>query len=153
MAWDFPEEILGLLQEQSKIQSEINKTKGIGEKKEERKKKKKQMVCDNPDLIVKCYRCLQVTGKTKGPDGSPSPGQGCLLRAAGSGSPGTAREGARFLPKSQFQIWELPTTVPWQHDGCSQCPCTERGGEEAAPFPCPGFLCFELLMLFFQLLF
>lgn len=40
VAWDFPEEILGLLQEQSKIQSEINKTKGIGEKKEERKKKK-----------------------------------------------------------------------------------------------------------------
>lgn len=75
MAWDFPEEILGLLQEQSKIQSEINKTKGIGEKKEERKKKKsKWSVITQISLlnVIGVYRLLE---KQKGQMAAPRRGR------------------------------------------------------------------------------
>jgi len=50
------------------------------------------------------------------------------------------RAGAKFLLKSQFQIWELPTKVPRQLGGRS------RRESHSAP---PGFRCFVLVMLFF----
>ena len=59
VAWDFPEELLGLDREQSKIQSEINKTKRM--EKRERKKKGKWSVITQISLVnvIGVYRLLE----------------------------------------------------------------------------------------------
>lgn len=58
------------------------------------------------------------------------------------------REGAKFLPKSQFQTGELPVKGAWQHSGCSQPQYQASGqGILSAP-PQLSLLCaFEAIFL------
>lgn len=116
VAWGVPEELCGLHRQQSRRQSEINKTNRVKEG-----KKGRWCVITRVALssVISAYGSL---GKHRGQ----------LV------APGQSRAGAaKFLPKSQFQIRELPMNKePWQQDGRSQpLHRTTRRGSRSAPPP------------------